>query len=77
MKLNGTVPALNLHARVPMDNVDNVRPNAKVRVRRTTRKQQRRFAQAKMVTKSVLQSEYYSDLKVLEAMINQIKAVSP
>eukprot|EP00971_Amphidinium_carterae_P070308 1390706-Amphidinium_carterae.2 len=77
MKLNGTVPAVNLLARVPMDNVDNVRPNAKVRVRRTTRKQQRRFAQAKMVTKSVLQSEYYSDLKVLEAMIQQIKAVSP
>eukprot|EP00971_Amphidinium_carterae_P294319 5843921-Amphidinium_carterae.1 len=77
MKLNGTVPALNLLARVPMDNIDNARPNAQVRIRRTTRKQQRRFAQAKMVTKSVLQSEYYSDLKVLETMINQIKAVSP
>eukprot|EP00971_Amphidinium_carterae_P316844 6298637-Amphidinium_carterae.1 len=52
MKLNGTVPAVNLLARVPIGDIDNFRPNAKVRLRRTTRKQQRRFAQAKTVTKA-------------------------
>eukprot|EP00971_Amphidinium_carterae_P350636 6491659-Amphidinium_carterae.1 len=56
MKLNGTVPEVNLLARVPMGDDDNARPNAQVRVRRTTRKQQRRFAEARSKTKRVLQS---------------------
>eukprot|EP00971_Amphidinium_carterae_P297699 5914796-Amphidinium_carterae.1 len=38
--LNG-ISAVNLLARVPMGDVDSARPNAKVRIRRTTRKQQR------------------------------------
>eukprot|EP00971_Amphidinium_carterae_P111101 2200556-Amphidinium_carterae.1 len=77
MKLNGTVPEVNLLAHVPMGDVDHARPNAKVRVRRTTRKQQRRFAEAKSKTKAALQAEYYADLRVLETMIQQIKAESP
>eukprot|EP00971_Amphidinium_carterae_P236418 4691925-Amphidinium_carterae.1 len=59
-----------------MDDVDNARPNAQVRVRRTTRKQQKRFAAARSKTKAVLQAEYYADLRVLEQMIQQIKAES-
>eukprot|EP00971_Amphidinium_carterae_P212233 4212158-Amphidinium_carterae.4 len=78
MKLNGSVPAVNVMARVPMEDDDaaNARPNAQVRVRRTTRRQQRRLAQAKSRTRLTLQAEYFADLRVLEQLIQQIKTNS-
>eukprot|EP00971_Amphidinium_carterae_P319676 6353457-Amphidinium_carterae.1 len=78
MKLNGTVPEVNLLARVPMEDDDaaKARPNAQVKVRRTTRRQQRRLAESKSKTKRTLQAEYFADLRVLEQMIQQVKAES-
>eukprot|EP00971_Amphidinium_carterae_P091375 1808864-Amphidinium_carterae.2 len=80
MNLDGTVPEINLLAGVPMEDADGARPNAQVKVRRTTRRQQRRLAKARSKTNRTLQpklqAEYFTDLRVLEQMIQQVKAES-